>query len=242
MKANIATYWDVQNVRISPEKIKPLNQWLNQQGHILINKAYAYWRKETEQFEKAIFDANFDTISVASQEKNAVDDKIIRDCDNDIMSDRSIRIIILMTGDKDYLPLVKDLQQLGIKVILIHGDNNVSQSLKEAVDEFYNIKALIASVEVDKATPEKLESFAIISYEEAKKYLIELIKKVKSKGKKATLALIGDLIKKHPQLSGCKKVSYRRPDGKIVSKFGKFVDAVIQEGIIQNRNGELTLV
>jgi uncharacterized LabA/DUF88 family protein len=241
MKANLAIYWDVQNVRISPEKTQLLNQWLNQKGYRFIQKAFAYWRKENEQLEKAIANEDFDSFNVPSAEKNAVDIKIMGVCKNDIMSDRSIRIVILITGDKDYLPLVKDLQKLGIKVILISGDN-VSQSLKEAVDEFYNIKELIATVEVDQATPEKLESSAIISYEEAKKYLIDLIKTVQAKEKKATLALMGNLIKNHPQLSGSKKVSYYRPDVKIVSKFGKFVDAVIQVGILKIRNEELTLV
>ncbi|WP_254174556.1 NYN domain-containing protein [Planktothrix pseudagardhii] len=242
MKPRLAIYWDVQNVRISPEKIKLLNQWLNQKGDRLIQKAFAYWRKENEQLEKAIANENFDCFNVPSPEKNAVDIKMMEVCKNDIISDRSIRIVILITGDKDYLPCVKWLQELGIKVILIYG-NNVSQALKEAVDKTYNIEEVIASVAIDQATPEQLDSSTILPYEEAKKYLIDLIKTVQAKGKKATLALIGNFIKNHPRLSGYKKISYCKPDGKIVYNFGKFVDAVIQEGIIQkNCNGELTLV
>ena len=241
MKPRLAIYWDVQNVRISPEKIKLLNQWLNQKGDRLIQKAFAYWRKENEQLEKAIANEGCDSFNVPSPEKNAVDIKIMGVCKHDIMSERSIRIVILITGDKDYQPLVKELQNLGIKVILIHG-NNVSQRLKEAVDETYSINQLIASVNPAKATPEQLNSSTIIPYEEAKKYLIDLIKILQAEGKQPTLSVMGNLIKNHPKLSSSHKVSYCRPDGKIVSKFSKFVKAVIQEGILQERNGELTLV
>ncbi|MFM6190728.1 MAG: NYN domain-containing protein [Planktothrix sp.] len=241
MKPRLAIYWDVQNVRISPEKIKLLNQWLNQKGDRLIQKAFAYWRKENEQLEKAIANEGFDSFNVPSPEKNAVDIKIMGVCKHDIMSERSIRIVILITGDKDYQPLVKELKNLGIKVILIHG-NNVSQRLKKAVDETYSINELIASVNSAKATPEQLNSSTIIPYEEAKKYLIDLIKILQAEGKQPTLSVMGNLIKNYPKLSSSHKVSYCRPDGKIVSKFSKFVKAVIQEGILQERNGELTLV
>lgn len=55
--------------------------------------------------------------------------------------------------------------------------------------------------------------------------------------------MLGRLIKNHPRLSGYKKISsIAKPDGKIFAKFGKFVAAVIQEGIIQDCNGELILV
>jgi len=242
MKPNIAIYLDVQNVRISPEKIKLLNLWLTAQGDIVIKKAYADWSKENRTYAQALHKAVFKTIHNPYGQKNAVDNEMMGDCKHDIMSDRSIRIVILITGDKDFLPLVKKLQQLGIKVILISGAN-VSQALKKIVDEAYDIDKLIASVNLDKAIQEKIDSSAMIPYEEAKKYLIELIKTVQAKGKKATLALMGSLIKKHPRLSGDKKVlSIGKPDGKYFSKFSKFVEAVIKEGIIQNRNGELILV
>ncbi len=243
MKPGIAIYGDFQNVRNSPEEIEILNPWFAEHGKILHKKSYAYWRQEKELSEQAIFKAGFKTISVSSREKNAVDNEIIQDCKHDTITDRSIKTVILITGDKDFLPLVKELQKLGIKVILIHGAN-VSKALKKAGDIAYNINELIDSVNLDKATPETVDYPAMIPYEEAKKCLIELIKKVQKDGKKATLAELGRLIKNHPQLAGYKKVSsIAKPDGKIFAKFSKFVDAVIKEGIIQkNCNGELILV
>jgi predicted nuclease of predicted toxin-antitoxin system len=243
MKANIAVYWDVQNVWISPQNIPLLNLFLNQQGDILIHKAYHYWSPKNELLAQTLYQQGFKTIHVASGEKNAVDNEIIQDCKYDIILDRSIRTVILITADKDFLSLVKELQKLGIKVLLI-SRANVSQSLKETVDQAYNIDELIPSVKLDQATPKNLDSSAMIPYEEAKKCLVELIKKVQKQGKKATLAVLGRLIKNHPQLAGYKKVSsIAKPDGKIFAKFGKFVDAVIKEGIIQkNCNGELILV
>ncbi len=242
MKHYLAIYWDAQNVRISPEKIELFNLWLNQQGDILINKAYAYWRKETEQFEKAIFDANFNLINVPSQEKNAVDHKMIHDCQNDIRLDSTIKRVILITGDQDYLTLVDHLKTLGLKVALI-SQHNVSERLKKTVNWAYNIDKLIHQVAENNLTKSSLDHSVIITYEDAKNCLIELIQTLKAEKKRATIALLGHLIKNHPRLSGYKKVSsIGKPDGKYFSKFSKFVEAVIKEGIIQNRNGELILV
>ncbi|HAN74492.1 MAG TPA: hypothetical protein DCQ51_00400 [Planktothrix sp. UBA8407] len=242
MKPCIAIYWDVQNVRISPEKIKFLNLWLNQEGNILINKAYAYWRQETELFEKAIFKAGFKTISVSSMKKNAVDKEIIRDCEYDIISDRKIRKVILITGDKDYLSLVKNLQESDISVTLI-SRSNVNKKLIDAVKQSYNIEELIDKLSQENLIKSSLDHSVMITYEEAKNCLIELIKTLKAEKKRATIALLGHLIKNHPRLSGYKKISsIGKPDGKIFAKFSKFVEAVIKEGIIQNCNGELILV
>ena len=242
MKAKTAIYWDVQNVWISPENIPLLNLFLNQQGDILIHKAYHYWNQTNELLAQTLYQEGVKTIHVASRKKNAADDEIIQTCKYDTILDKSIKTVILITGDKDFLLLVKELQELGIKVILI-SRTNVKKSLKKTVDIAYNIDELITSVKLDQVTPEKLDSPAIIPYEEAKNCLIELIKTFQEKGKKATLAVLGRLIKNHPRLSGYKKISsIGKPDGKIFAKFGKFVKAVIQEGIIQDCNGELILV
>ncbi|VXD15147.1 hypothetical protein PL8927_380070 [Planktothrix serta PCC 8927] len=252
LESRVAIYGDFQNVRTYAEKfkqfiqglIKLLDQLFNQKGYKFIIKVYSNWRNENDRFAQALDqEEDVTIIHVPSREKNAVDKKIFRDGRNDTTPDSSIEIVILITGDKDFLPLVKELQQSGKKVILIHGCN-VSKTLKKAVDKAYHINEVIAFGNLNQGTPEKLDYPAIISYEEAKKCLIDLIKTVQAKGKKATLALMGSLIKKHPRLSGDKKVlSIGKPDGKIFSKFGKFVEAVIQEGIIQkNCNGELILV
>ncbi|HEY9862706.1 MAG TPA: NYN domain-containing protein [Candidatus Obscuribacterales bacterium] len=235
MKANIAVYWDVQNGKTSHSKIKHFYQGLIQTGNLLINNAYAYWKQEKKSFEQTLTDIGIEMINVLPGD-NAADYRIIQDCKKHILSNPSIKTVVLITGDEDFLSLVQELKDLKILVILIWM-NNVDKKLKKAVDYAYHIDELIAE------TPKTLDSPAMIPYEEAKKCLIELIKKVQKKGKKATLAVLGCLIKNHPRLLGYKKFSYYKSDGKHYSKFGKFVEAVIQEGIIQkNCNGELIVV
>ncbi|MGA8896369.1 MAG: NYN domain-containing protein [Planktothrix agardhii] len=240
MKAKIAVYWDVQNGKTSSSKIEHFYQGLIQTSDLLISNAYAYWKDEKKSFEQTLSEMGIDMINVLPG-NNAVDYRIIQDCKKHILSDPSIKTVVLITGDGDFLSLVQYLKESRVLVILI-SMNNVAEELKNAVDYAYHINELIPSIKLYKATPKTLYSPAIIPYEEAKKCLIELIKTVKEKGKKATLDVLGRLIKKHPQLSGYKKVSYYKSDGKYYSKFSKFVDAVIQEGIIQDCNGELILV
>ncbi|MFM6400717.1 NYN domain-containing protein, partial [Planktothrix sp.] len=146
-------------------------------------------RREKELVEQTVFQVGIETITVPSIEKNAVDNLIIKHCKKHIISDRRIRNVILITGDKDYLTLVEDLKKLGIKVILIYG-SNISQGLKKAVNEVYQINQIV-SINPNQEESKKLEHPALVTYEEAKKYLIELIKMVQAKGQKATLALMG---------------------------------------------------
>lgn len=244
LKIGVAIYWDVQNVRISPEQIPQLSRWFNQNGKLLINNAYAYWRNENKLFEQSIFKAGINAINVPSREKNAVDNLIIKHCKEDILSNREIRLVILITGDKDYLPLVKDLQELGIKVMLLFHVATQSKKLMAGVDQVYDIDKLLNSINVDKAITEaKQNSSMMISYEEAKQCLIKSIQRIQTEGKKATFSLIGKLIKEHLQLYGYQKTSsIAKPTGGKFSKFSQFVESVIQEGIIKNNNGNLSLV
>lgn len=242
MKPRLAIYWDVQNVRISPEKIKLLNQWLNQKGQIVLKKAYAYWRKENEKLEKLIYRSGFEPINIPSARKNAVDKKIIQDCQLETLNNPGIEIIILMTGDKDYLGLIKNLKSQG-KIVIILAHHNVQITLKNQADQFYNIDDLFKIEKLNLLPNQTNSSSEIISYEEAKHCLIAAIKMAQVKGKRAILSRVSNLMQNNPHFSHYQKGSLiRKPDGKNFSKFSKFVDAVIQEGIIQNRNGELILV
>lgn len=245
LEIGVAIYWDVQNVRCSHKNFKFLEQFLNRQGCILIKKIYSQWGRENPRFAEAIKEKlGFLIIHVPHQKKNAVDNEIMGDCPNDLMLlDNKIKIVILITGDKDYLCLVKKLKKSGIKVILIHG-NNASQQLKDAADETYNINELLSSRHLNQTVAEEnLNYITITPYEEAKNCLIESIKTVQERGKKATLGLMGKLMKEHLRLSKYKKVfPIAKPNGGHFSKLSQFVEAVVQEGLIKNTQGNLILV
>lgn len=243
LEIRVAIYGDFQNVRISPKQIPSFYRWLNQKGKLLIFKGYAYWRKEAESFEQSIFNAGIDPLNVPSLEENAVDNLLIKHCKQDTSSNPKIKLVILITGDGDFIPLVKYLQELGIKVMLIYRCANASQKLIEAVDEAYDIDKLLDYIKDETITEEKPNFLIMISYEKAKQCLIESIQKVHTEGKKATFSLIGKLIKDRLRFSGYKNVSsIAKQTGGKFSKFSQFVESVIQEGIIKNSNGNLILV
>ena len=101
---------------------------------------------------------------------NAADHRIIEDCNKHILSDqsKSIKTVVLTTGDGGFLPLVQKLKDSKVLVILIWM-NNVAEELKNAVDYAYHIDeidSLIPSFKLNQATPEKLDSPAMIPYTE----------------------------------------------------------------------------
>ncbi len=243
MKPHAAFYGDFENVGVSSEQVLILPQRLSKKGNLLICNAYKSWKKEDDLLAKNLKQVNFKMMHAPSV-KNAVDDLIIEDCKKDILSDRRIREVFLMTGDKDFLPLVKDSHRFGVKVNLIYRSANASQKLINAVDEAYDIDEFLSDSDLNRTVAkDNLDSSMMIPYEEAKQCLIKLIKKVQTEGKKATLGLMGKLMKEHLQPSGYKEVSsIAKPNGGKFSKLSQFVQAVVQEGFIKNSNGNLILV
>ena len=169
MKAKIAVYWDVQNGKTSSSKIEHFYQGLIQTSDLLISNAYAYWKQEKKSFEQTLTDIKIDMINVLPGD-NAADHRIIEDCNKHILSDqsKSIKTVVLTTGDGGFLPLVQKLKDSKVLVILIWM-NNVAEELKNAVDYAYHIDeidSLIPSFKLNQATPEKLDSPAMIPYTE----------------------------------------------------------------------------
>ncbi|CAD5972083.1 hypothetical protein NO976_04018 [Planktothrix agardhii] len=141
MTTHTALYWDVQNGKTSSSKIKHFYQWLIQTGNLLISNAYAYWKDEKKPFEQTLSEIGIEMINIFPG-NNAVDHRIIQDCKKHILSDPSIRTVVLITGDGDFLSLVQYLKESGISVILIWM-NNVAEELKKAVDYAYHIDEFI---------------------------------------------------------------------------------------------------
>lgn len=62
------------------------------------------------------------------------------DCDMDIALDaiqeaRNLDLVVLVSGDGDFVRLVCDLQRMGVRVVVV-GFRNVSRALKDAADEY----------------------------------------------------------------------------------------------------------
>lgn len=66
------------------------------------------------------------------------------DCDVDItveaMRDAGrVDTVVLVSGDEDFVPLVRELQRLGKKVEVVSWESSISQGLWRVADKFYNL-------------------------------------------------------------------------------------------------------
>ncbi|EAW35677.1 NYN domain-containing protein [Lyngbya sp. PCC 8106] len=236
-----AIFWDYENVpqfNIASDLLK----FSHQRGNVGASNAYScnLDKKAKNHLQKQ----GFECIQVENpnkKNKNAVDFQIAIDCFKPIKTNSYPDEIILVTGDCYSLIVQENLKSENRKLIVFARRGSDCHSLKKEVDEFYYIDELPKLVINWGA--ETLPTDSYISYEEAVKCLIEAIQTASKSGKSTTIGLIAKLMCNNSKFPNYKNVSsIRKPDGSKFSKFTKFIDRVIEKGIIRKINQEIILV
>ena len=100
--------------------------------------AYHYWSEIDSSKQEKMQEEGWLCIDIGKQCKNCLDNLLIKNClkfCKDQMPE--IDVIILITCDHDYAPLIKDLQQLDKQVIVIGRQNNINKKLEELATCYY---------------------------------------------------------------------------------------------------------
>ncbi|MBD1804673.1 NYN domain-containing protein [Microcoleus sp. FACHB-SPT15] len=92
----VSLYWDWQNVRVSSHQANGLLNFASVQGDLCIKKVYAYWRRENQRIEEALYNLNFDCLNIPSFTKNSVDHKLIADCKLEVLNNPAIIAILTL--------------------------------------------------------------------------------------------------------------------------------------------------
>lgn len=228
-KPLVFAFLDFQNVRVSPAQAEQLSLFANSHGCLISKKAYADWRKENLAFEQSLYDQDFDCIDVPLNTKNAVDKKLIADCERDVSNNPFSKIFILVTGDGDFKNLVCSLKAKGKTVIILAQRSNANPTLKKLANKFHFVDEL-PNLVCHKVLPQT------ISYEDAIKCLIEAIKTGLKQEKPTKLEMIDNLMRSNKRFPNyCGVSCIRKSDGTTFGKFIKFIDAVAAEGKVQVR-------
>lgn len=235
-KPSVSVYWDCQNVHINPYLARYLKIFAESRGELVALKAYAYWRKENLDFEQRLHELGYDCIDVSITKKNSVDEKLINDCKKQLDRDPS-SLLIIVTGDGDFAPLVRQYKAEGIPVIIFaQSRRKMSEKLQKLADEFYGVDQLPELFEVSEQIAPNT-----ISYSDAIACLQESIETALNKGKPAIISRISNLMRNNPKFPNYQKYSsVLTPDAKPFSSFTKFIKAAQKDGIIEMRlNGDL---
>lgn len=265
-KNSVNIYVDNQNIKLNLELANLLLTFAKIQGALHRANIYDFWPDNNPNAsQKYLENLGFNCISVISPLKDCADYQLVFDCIGDLDGDGWPNIIILVSGDGDFQPLVSHLKKIGIKAIVFARKGNVKKTLIDAANEFHLIEELPKLIgsqnqsqnnmsepngESKKKQSQKnnakknKNNQSGITYNQAIACLIEAIKTASSQEKPTRFSYIDNLMRNNPKFPNYKGVaSIQKTDGQKFSKFGKFIETAVKDGKVRiKKNCQVTEV
>ncbi len=162
---NVAVFFDFENIQLSlrnlPHEKMQLSALYKQAetyGRVVLANAYADWRVYNEWLGP--LKANgFNPIHVPSftyegqngkkNHKNAVDIQLSIDIADVMHNQPHIQTFVLVSGDKDFVPIVELVRRYGKRLVAIGIDETTSAHLIQAVDVFVSYSSLSGTTSED---------------------------------------------------------------------------------------------
>lgn len=118
-------------------------------GRIVLRRAYGDWRQNhsipeelaTEGFELQ------STVRLSEVSKNLADMQMVVDAMETLVDGHSFKTYVIMTGDRDFTPLVQGLRRRGKQVIGVGIKHTASQSLMNLCDDYLFYEDIIRAEE-----------------------------------------------------------------------------------------------
>lgn len=143
MVAKICIFWDQENIDLRGIKRKldflhKLIEFSATQGKV--QPCYVYGRlsgKKAENFRLACKAQKINYVAIEAKTKNALDQCLTFDCVKTLGSDVPPDVVILVSGDRDYIPLVRCLRNQGKDVIILARKGSSSSRLLGLATQSY---------------------------------------------------------------------------------------------------------
>ena len=231
-RTQVAVFWDYENVKVpaqggSASLPEALIAYARSIGHPCLKIVYSNWQRQDNSSVQALYSLGFEPIHVSMGKANSVDVKLAVDCLDTAHREPAITQFIIVTGDKDFIPLVNVLKNLGRQVTIIGRTERVSEQLLLSADEFVPLRQLLAD-DVQQPNP-KGDVRSRISYEEAITCLLASIEAALEQGKSTRFETIGRLMRDiNSHYQGAAMVL--KEDGTNFSSFSNFIAAVARDG------------
>ncbi|NIN64259.1 MAG: NYN domain-containing protein, partial [Anaerolineae bacterium] len=235
-RTDVAVFIDFENIYISVHNkydADPNFEYVMDKcaeyGRITIARAYADWYRYP-RVTSALYAHGIEPMYVptyyyerdkahsASAIKNSVDIHLCIDAIKTLYGYPNIRSYILVTGDRDFIPVVNTIRQYGKWVVVIGVGGAASSHLAQSADEFMLYQHLMDK-EVKEAPRDIYDAL-----EEA----INLARQRDNVSTMATLKLLMMEI-----LEGFDEKDYRDSEGKPFAKFKDFVREAEKRGLVQ---------
>jgi uncharacterized protein (TIGR00288 family) len=243
---DIALFFDFENIFISLRKqgqtgpnFKKIMTWFSRFGRVVLARAYADWTAH-KAFLMPLQANDFDPVFVTTRTshrngsiavKNAVDMQIAVEATAVSYNRPNITTFGLLTGDKDYLPLVQHLRSRGKKVIVLAVQDCTSKDLRKAVDSFVSYRGMLAQLDGNVSQTNQLPAPIFEA-------LLRAIKELEAEGKPLLLSSIKNQMEAN--MNGFNPKAFKRADGSHYGRFLSFVKEAQRLGLVQITKSEDT--
>jgi uncharacterized protein (TIGR00288 family) len=231
-REEIAAFWDHENIRSSAVDLaRPIAEYIASQGHPRIKKVYSNWQKEGKSGKHTLTTFGFEQVQVSMGKQNSVDIKLAVDCLTIAYDQPEIQHFILVSADKDYIPLVNALKSMQKRVTVLARSGKVSQHLQNSADAFVAIEDLTSQMIEPAPTKTAPEPEPGLSFEEGLECLLSAIAAAQQASKPTVFPILEQLMRSiDPTYKGFK--SLQKPDGTRFKKFAQFIEAVSERGYV----------
>ena len=126
-------------------------------GRVLVASAYADWRmKDVNQYQADLYGLGIELVHVLGQRsgaviKNAVDVKMAVDAVSLMSTLPHIDVYVIVSGDRDFIHVLKELRRHGKTVIGVSPNRAVSSDFSSLCDRFVRYEALTSMVQPEGA-------------------------------------------------------------------------------------------
>lgn len=274
-RPDVAVFIDFENVYVSVRdklnanpNFEAIMDRCGDLGRVVISRAYADWYRYP-RITSALYANAIEPVYVATYYydkdmgrtgraiKNSVDMNLCIDAMKTLFTNPNISRFVLVTGDRDFIPLVNSIRQHGKEVYVIGIGGAASTHLAQSADEFVFYEQLVGKTPVGSAAAtaiasratelnrhaESTDAHAESSVESSSSessasepniydVLVEAIHLVRKRGYVSTLGSI-KLVMKELMGGDFKESRYRDLNGRPFTKFKDFVADAEKRGIVQ---------
>lgn len=258
---DVAVFIDFENVYVSVrEKLDESPNFelimdrCNDLGRVVIARAYADWYRYP-RITSALYANGIEPIYVPTYYydkdmgrtgraiKNSVDMNLCVDAMKALFANDNIARFVLITGDRDFIPLVNSIRQQGKEVIVIGIGGAASTHLAQSADEFVFYEQIVGKSATPAQKPKTTRSgtassdtapakAAPASEPDIYDTLIEAVHLVRERGYLSTLGSL-KLVMKELMGGDFKESRYKDQNGRPFSKFKDFVVEAERRGKVQ---------
>ena len=168
---DVAVFLDLDNLVISAKQINrefDINLILDHirevtGSRVVLRRAYGDWR-QNQQLLRDLARAGFVTqanVPINHGSKNLADIQIVVDAMDTLVDGHQYGTYVLISGDRDFTPLVQSLRKRGKQVIGYGVQETASNSLVELCDRYFYYESLFPAMTLAHVTVEELLSQAL---------------------------------------------------------------------------------